>query len=141
MSGVIRREILKQTHLLPNFADRAILAELALFGRFRSSLERLFLKRFHANVSWALNQRELKSFLSTDGKPYWRRARQLQAYFLAPTGKSTGAREKVICTMMVAKHCIETAAQALTGKEARNAALGLVRRGARSRFRKIPRTE
>jgi glycosyltransferase involved in cell wall biosynthesis len=128
MFGVIRRKNLQQTRLLLNFAgsDRAMLAELALLGRFRSSPERLFLKRFHADVSWALNQRELKSFLSTDGKPYWRRARQLQAFFLAPSGKPIGAREKSICAMMVTAHCIRIAGQVLAGKEARNAAQGLV---------------
>ena len=47
MFGVIRREILQQTSLLPNFAgsDRPMLAELALLGRFRCANERLFLKR------------------------------------------------------------------------------------------------
>ena len=128
MFGVIRHQILQQTRLMPNFSgsDRALLAELALLGRFQSSQECLFLKRFHANASWALNQRELKSFLCTDGKQYWRRARQLKAYFLASRGKPIGAREKSICTMMVAAHCIRIAAQALTGKDARNAAQGLV---------------
>ena len=53
MFGVVRREILQQTSLLPNFAgsDRAMLAELALLGRFRSVPERLFLERFHAGGS------------------------------------------------------------------------------------------
>ena len=60
-----------------------MLVELALLGRFQSSPERLFLKRIHPDVSWALNQRELKSWLSNDGKPYWRRARQLEAFFCA----------------------------------------------------------
>ena len=130
--GVIRRQILQQTRLEQNFAgsDRPLLAELALLGRFKSSPERLFLKRFHANASWALNQKELKSFLSTDGKRYWRRARQLKAFFLAPRGKPIGAKDKSICTMMVAAHCIRTAAQTLAGKEVRNASQGLVWRRA-----------
>jgi hypothetical protein len=83
MFGVVRREILQQTSLLPNFAgsDRAMLAELALLGRFRCADERTFLKRFHANVSWALDHKELKSFLSTDGKRYSRRLRQIKAFF------------------------------------------------------------
>jgi hypothetical protein len=53
MFGVVRREILQQTSLLPNFAgsDRAMLAELALLGRFPSVPERLFLERFHAGGS------------------------------------------------------------------------------------------
>lgn len=126
--GVIRREALRRTRLLPNFAgsDRAMLAELALLGRFKSSPERLFLKRFHPNVSWALNQRELKSFLCTDGRPYWRRARQLEAFFSAPIGKPIGASAKFICTTIVAGHCVKVAVQALAGKEARNAAHGRI---------------
>jgi glycosyltransferase involved in cell wall biosynthesis len=128
MFAVIRRDALQRTQLLPNFAgsDRAMLAELALLGRFRAVPERLFLKRFHAAVSWALNQRELKTFLSTDGKTYSRRARQLRAYFSVPLGKPVGAVTKTACTIMVAAHCVKIATQALARKEARNAALGTV---------------
>ena len=106
MFGVVRREILRQTSLLPNFAgsDRAMLAELALLGRFRCANERLFLKRFHANVSWALDQKELKGFLSTDGKRYSRRLRQIRAFFGAPRGKPIGVVSKSLCFMLVAAH-------------------------------------
>jgi glycosyltransferase involved in cell wall biosynthesis len=126
MFGIIRREALRQTRLLPNFAgsDRAMLAELALLGRFRSVPDALFLKRFHADVSWALNQRELKSFLSTDGKAYSRRARQIKAYFAAPSGKPVGAVTKATCTALVVAHCMKITAQTLARKEARNAAYG-----------------
>src|SRR5690242_19524715 len=79
MFGVVRRQALQQTSLLPNFAgsDRAMLAELALLGRFRCASEPLFLKRFHADVSWTLDHAELKKFLSTDDKHYSRRLRQI----------------------------------------------------------------
>ena len=124
--GVIRRASLQQTRLDQNFSggDRAMLVELALLGRFQSSPERLFLKRIHPDVSWALNQRELKSWLSNDGKPYWRRARQLEAFFSAPRGKPIMMLDKTICTMMVAAHCVRIACRALAGNEARNAAQG-----------------
>jgi glycosyltransferase involved in cell wall biosynthesis len=124
MFGIIRREALRQTRLLPNFAgsDRAMLAELALLGRFRSVPERLYLKRFHASASWALNQRELKSFLSTDGRSYSRRARQIKAYFGAPSGKPVGTATKAMCTALVAAHCVKTTAQALARKDAHRAA-------------------
>jgi glycosyltransferase involved in cell wall biosynthesis len=126
MFAVIRREALQQTHLLPNFAgsDRAMLGELALLGRFRAVPERLFLKRFHATVSWALNQRELKSFLSTDGKAYSRRARQIRAYFSVPRGKPVGPITKAACAAMVAVHCVKITAHSLARKEARTAAQG-----------------
>jgi glycosyltransferase involved in cell wall biosynthesis len=124
MFGVIRREALRQTRLLPNFAgsDRAMLAELALLGRFRSVPERLYLKRFHGGASWALNKREIKSFLSTDGRSYSRRARQIRAYFGAPSGKPIGPVTKAMCAALVAAHCVKTTAQALARKDARSAA-------------------
>jgi len=128
MFGVIRREALVQTRLLPNFAgsDRALLAELALLGRFRSVPERLFFKRFHADVSWALNQKELKSFLSTDGRSYSRRVRQLRAFYSAPRGKAIGTKSKSICVLLVCVHCLKVAAQSVVRKEARNANQGAV---------------
>lgn len=132
MFGVMRREALVRTALLPNFAggDRSMLAELALLGRFQASNDVLYLKRFHERVSWALTQRELKAFLGADGKDYSRRARQLQAFFSAPQGKPVGAFTKVACVGMVAAHSAKVALQALAGKESKNASLGAVwRRG------------
>jgi glycosyltransferase involved in cell wall biosynthesis len=130
--GVIRRSILQQTRLDQNFegGDRAMLAELALLGRFQSSQERLFLKRIHPGVSWALNKSELKNWLSTDGKTYWRRARQLEAFFSAPRGKPLRTLDKSICTMMVAAHCVRTACGAgVAGNKAHNVAQGMIWRG------------
>jgi glycosyltransferase involved in cell wall biosynthesis len=128
MFGLMRREALAQTQLLLNFAgsDRAMLAELALLGRFQASPEILFKKRFHENASWALNQAELKGFISTDGKAYSRRARQLEAFFSAAAGKPVGIGTKATCAAMVAVHSGKIALQAVRRKEARNAALGTV---------------
>jgi glycosyltransferase involved in cell wall biosynthesis len=122
--GVIRRLALQQTRLQANFvtSDRVMLAELALLGRFRSNPERLFLKRLHPDVSWALSREELKGYLSTDDVAYSRRARQLEAYFSTPRGKPIGTLDKLVCTAMVAAHCVKIAAQSLTGKEARTTA-------------------
>src|SRR5262249_59573441 len=91
--GVIRREALRRKKLQANFrgSDRAMLAELALLGRFRAVPERLFLKRLHAGASSALDPPEVKSFLSTDETSYSMRARQIRAYFGAPSGKPVGA--------------------------------------------------
>lgn len=126
MFGVIRREALLHTQLQHNFSggDRAMLAELALVGRFRAVPKRLFLKRFHASVSWALNQQELRRFLSTDGKAYWRRARQIRAYFTAPVGKPIGIATTAACTALVTIHSLKTGAQVLARKDARNAQQG-----------------
>jgi glycosyltransferase involved in cell wall biosynthesis len=124
MFGVIRRPVLQKTKLLRSFAgdDRALLAELALLGRFQGSPERLFLKRFHKDVSWALDQRELKLFLNTDGKVYSKRARQLQGFFSAPSNKPIGRIDRMKCTGVVALHCLKVFGAALAGKEKRIAA-------------------
>lgn len=120
--GVIRREALFKTRLLPNFSgsDRVLLGELALLGRFKSSHELLFLRRLCHNGSWTFSQEELKGYLSTDGKGYSRRARQIEAYFCAPRGKPLGTLEKLVCTVMVAAHCVKIGGRALTRKDARD---------------------
>ena len=122
--GVIRRQALMQTRLHANFhtSDRTLLAELALLGRFRSSPERLFLKRLHPSVSWTLNQEELRSYLSTSGETYSRRARQLEAFFSAARRKPIGVTDKIVCSMMVAGHCVRVVARLLAGEEVRRAA-------------------
>ena len=120
--GVIRREALLKTHLLPNFAgsDRVMLGELALLGRFKSSPEPLFLRRLCPNGSWTLSREDLKGYLSTDGEAYSRRARQIEAYFSAPRGKPIGTLEKLVCAAMVGVHCVKIAGRALTRKDARD---------------------
>jgi glycosyltransferase involved in cell wall biosynthesis len=126
MFGVMRREILQQTALLPYFegGDRAMLAELALLGRFKCANDRLFLKRFHANVSWTLDQQELKGFISNDGKRYWRPLRQVRAFFGAPRHKPIGIGSKSVCFMLVAAHSAKVALQRLGRGDPRRAAHG-----------------
>ena len=127
MFGVMRREMLQRTRLVPNFSggDRAMLAELALLGRFRCPNEVLFSKRFHENASCHLNEKELLGWMSTDGKAYSRRVRQLKTYFSTPRGKPVRLITKVGCVGLVAVHSVKTAAQAVAGKDARRAAQGL----------------
>jgi len=126
MFGVIRREILQRTSLLPNFpgSDRAMLAELALLGRFRCANERLFLKRFHASASAALDLKELRTFLSTDGKRYSRRLRQIKAFFGAPIGKPISIVSKSVCLMLVAAHSARITVQSIGRNDPRMAAHG-----------------
>jgi glycosyltransferase involved in cell wall biosynthesis len=137
MFGVVRRDILQQTSLLPNFAgsDRAMLAELALLGRFRSANARLFLKRFHANVSWALDHKELKAFLDTDDKRYSRRLRQVKAFFGAPRGKPIGFVTKSMCAMLVTAHGVKVVVERVGHGDPRKAAHGYGWPGPRGRQR------
>jgi glycosyltransferase involved in cell wall biosynthesis len=128
MFGIMRREMLQRTHLIPNFTsgDRAMLAELALLGRFRCANEVLFSKRFHEGASWALNEKELIGWLSTDDQAYSRRARQLRTFFATPRGKPVGVITKAACVGLVAVHCVRTAVEVVARKDERRAAEGLV---------------
>lgn len=127
MFGVMRRDMLQKTRLIPNFSggDRAMLAELALLGRFRCTNEVLFSKRFHESASCHLSEKELLGWLSTDGRAYSRRARQLRVYFSTPQGKPVGMLTKAGCVGLVAAHSVKIAVQAIGGKDARRAAQGL----------------
>ena len=132
MFGIFRSDVLRQTSLLPNFAgsDRAMLAELALLGRFRCTKEPLYLKRLHADASSALSQSELKTFLSTDGKRYSRRLRQIKAFFGAPRGKPIDNMSKLVCFVLVAAHSAKIIAQLLGQNDPRRATHGYGWRGA-----------
>ena len=101
-----------------------MLAELALLGRFKCAGKRLFYKRFHANVSWALSQDELKVFLSTDGEQYSRRLRQMKAYFSSPMGKPIDVVSKSVCVAAAAAHSAKVAVQSLSRGDPRRAARG-----------------
>lgn len=124
MFGIMRRDALLKTSLLQNFcsSDRMMLAELALLGRFAATPNRLFMKRLHSRVSWALNQQELKEFLSTTDKNYSRRARQINALISGLRGKPIGFNEKLSLSGIIALHCAKVAGQALTLKDRKSAA-------------------
>jgi glycosyltransferase involved in cell wall biosynthesis len=124
MFGIIRSEALRRTQLLANFvsSDRAMLAELALLGRFQASEQRLFRKRFHADVSWALNQQELKTKLSTSDVAYSRRSRQISAFLSAPWDKPIGVATKLRCSGLVMMHGLKIVREILARKDAHNEA-------------------
>jgi glycosyltransferase involved in cell wall biosynthesis len=117
--GVIRRNALERTRILADFSsnDRATLAELALLGRFKSTNERLYLKRFHVGGSWALDQEELKTFLG-ETKNYSRRYRQLEGFFNGTRNKPVGFSTEIICKLMVLTHCVRILADIARGKDA-----------------------
>jgi len=122
--GVIRRKDLQQTRLNLDFysSDRVLLGELALLGRFQCLPEQMFFKRLHSEVSWALSEKEQKTYESADGTRYNRRIRQLQAHFSAPLRKPLRPIDKCVCIMMVAAHCFRVAARSLSDEKARETA-------------------
>ena len=116
--------MLQKTRFLQNFvsSDRAFLAELALLGRFETCEERLFKKRFHRQVSWALNQRRVEG-LSEHRRQGLFAARPTGSGILrGSVGQPIRGVEKMVCNGMVALHCLKVFGQALTMKDRRNAA-------------------
>ena len=76
--GVIRRQALARTGLQRNFygTDKLILAELALLGRFIQIREKLYLKRFHGDMSWILDIAERRRWSNSFDAAYSLRLRQ-----------------------------------------------------------------
>jgi glycosyltransferase involved in cell wall biosynthesis len=71
--GLIRTDCLRQTHLLGTYSgsDIALLAELALYGKFYELPERLFYRRFHqTSGSWKRGdaQHEAKYYYAAGAK-------------------------------------------------------------------------
>jgi hypothetical protein len=101
--GVIRRESLRRTGLMRNFygTDKLILAELALLGPFARVDEKLYLKRVHPGMSWALSVAEQRSWSGGETPIYSKRLRQLAAFSSAPFGKSLSMAKTGTCLAMV----------------------------------------
>jgi glycosyltransferase involved in cell wall biosynthesis len=102
--GVFRRSALEQTRLLqPKVlgADKALLLELALLGPFVHADEKLFIKRFHSDVSGALSSAEVKKWIDPQAGNYWHRLRLFMTYLTTPFGKPVGALTKLGCLVFI----------------------------------------
>ena len=101
--GVIRREALQRTGLMRDFygTDKLVLAELALFGRFKQVPEKLFIKCYHKDMSWALSLDEQKTWSRSSDVSYSRRLRQVAAFVPAPFGKGLSPATIAACLGMV----------------------------------------
>lgn len=103
--GVIRAEALDRTHLHGSYyeADRVLLAELALLGRFRQRDEPLFLKRCHPGVSVLKGFAEQARMIDPrlrPGPPGWRLRR---GYVAALSVGTLTPLQRVACTLTVAR--------------------------------------
>ena len=73
--GLIRTDALNHTKLIGSYvgADKVLLAELSLMGKFCEIPEYLFLRRMHAAISTAAaaNERELLAWFDPDKRTWW----------------------------------------------------------------------
>lgn len=85
--GVMRTSAVARTQLHESYygSDRAFLAQLVLLGRFHQVAERLYVNRFHANVSRGMTREELRTWIDARGAARWRIARMYWDIFRAPS--------------------------------------------------------
>jgi glycosyltransferase involved in cell wall biosynthesis len=133
--GVFRRSVLERSRLLsPDFygADKSLLLEVILFGRFLDSKERLYLKRYHKNMSAALSADEAKKWVNPEGRTYSRPWRLFLSYLTTPIGKPIGIFPKLICFALVCAYglrflpivCLRSVGMLRVPENERMAALG-----------------
>ncbi len=101
--GVIRADALKRTHLHGSYyeADRVLLAELAVLGRFRQLDEPLLLKRCHGGVSVLKGFREQAMMIDPSVPPGPPGLRLRLGYARALRVGSMEAAERAACALTV----------------------------------------
>jgi glycosyltransferase involved in cell wall biosynthesis len=103
LSGVIRMETLLKTSLYRNYsgADKVLLAELALKGRFCQVDEELFAKRIHRGCTHYKSTRERAEHESAEqnGIP---QLRMIQDYTRMTFAADISARQRVHCMVTIA---------------------------------------
>jgi glycosyltransferase involved in cell wall biosynthesis len=102
MSGVIRREALLRTSLYRNYsgADKVLLAELALQGRFYEIGEELFAKRMHQGCTHYKTTRE-RAEHEAKGSGGIPQVRMLIDYTTMTFAADLSARQRVHCMLTV----------------------------------------
>jgi hypothetical protein len=104
LSGVIRREALLRTSLYHNYygADKVLLAELALLGRFHQVSEDLFAKRIHEGDTHHKSTRERAAHESSGGLGMPPQALMVRDYTKMVFRADLSARQRLHCMITVA---------------------------------------
>ena len=97
--GVIRREALAATGLLPNYlgAEKATVLELSLIGRFQQDRRALFNRCYHPGITEVKGNKEGKAYIAAGDDRYSRSARMLRSFFSTPLGKPVPLFTKLAC--------------------------------------------
>jgi glycosyltransferase involved in cell wall biosynthesis len=118
--GVFRRKALECSRFSVcrpkiSAADKAILLEMALLGRFVHVNEKLFITRFHPGGSGALSNEELRRWLAPESKKYSMRLLTLLTFLSAPIGKPVNPLVKLACFSCVCAYGLKFLPIALRG--------------------------
>lgn len=103
--GVMRSDALRRTNLLGSYyeADRILLAELALVGRFRQIEEPLLRKRCHAGVSVLKSYADKARMMDPNVAPLLPGLRLRAGYFRSMFVGDLAAAERLACALTVAR--------------------------------------
>jgi glycosyltransferase involved in cell wall biosynthesis len=103
--GIIRADALARTHLHGSYyeADRVLLAELALLGRFVQLEEPLMIKRCHGGVSVLKPYREQARMIDPAVLPGPKGLRLRLGYWRTLTVGRLGLWERLACTLVVVR--------------------------------------
>ena len=103
--GVIRTDVLRRTHLQRSYygADKVLLAELALQGRFQQVETLLFAKRVHADMSFYKSVKEKREWIDPNATHWLPQVQMLRDYTIAVVRSDLSGREKARCFRHIAK--------------------------------------
>jgi glycosyltransferase involved in cell wall biosynthesis len=128
--GVMRREALMRTGLQRDYygTDKLILAEMALLGRFVQLREKLFIKRYHKEMSWVLTAQEQQKWSLTSGAHRSRRLQQLRTFTAAVFGKDLSPIDLLACLGMIGLLVPKVLLMSILGEERKRIAMIAPRR-------------
>lgn len=120
--GVMRREALAKTGLLPSFlgSEKATVLELSLLGRFGQDRRPLFYRCYHPDITEAKNDAEGKAYMSVAEINYSRSMRMLRTFFSTPLGKPVGPLTKLACFALLTGRSLSFVIRYLTRAEAKD---------------------
>ena len=103
--GLIRANALQGVTLRPYFgADRTLLAELVLKGRFRQVDERLYTNRYHKSISRLLPKKQQQAWIGGTGKGLSARRLQQIDLLRVPFQAELRAADRWRCFGVAARH-------------------------------------
>ena len=120
--GVMRRDALAKTSLLPNFlgSEKATVLELALLGRFAQDRAALFKRCYHPGITEVKGNSEGKTYMSVGETNYSRPLRMLKTLISTPLGKPVGPLTQLGCFALLAGRSIWFLLRSLVQSEAKS---------------------
>lgn len=103
--GLARRDVLTGTALQRSYygADKVLLADLALAGRFHQIEERLFYKRVHPKMSFFQTAREKREWIDPKGPGGIPQVYMVQDYLAGIRGSNQTLGQKAQCVLAIAQ--------------------------------------